>query len=158
MHALTAGQGAVFGSRNGWERPNVFAPEGIEPRLDYSWERPVWADWCIAEQRAAHEACRDLRRDVMKSKYLVTGPDAEQALQWVCSADIAVPVGTAVYRVVEPGRWLRGDVTVTRIGSGATSWSAASRRYRDLDWLRRQLPEGLAVEVVDVTSATPCSV
>ena len=154
VHALTAGQGAVFGSRNGWERPNVFAPEGIEPRLDYSWERPVWADWCIAEQRAAHERVA-IFDETSFSKYLVTGPDAEQALQWVCSADIAVPVGTAVYTAwLNRGGGYEADVTVTRIGERRyLVVSSAATTVRDLDWLRRQLPEGLAVEVVDVTSA-----
>ena len=49
------------------------------------------------------------------SKYVVRGPDALAALQWVCAADVDVPVGQAVYTP-----WLnaRGayesDVTVTR--------------------------------------------
>ncbi|GAA1764773.1 FAD-dependent oxidoreductase [Nostocoides vanveenii] len=154
VHALTAAQGAVFGSRSGWERPNVFAPEGIEPRLDYSWERPAWVDWCVAEQRAAHERVA-VFDETSFSKYLVTGPDAQEALQWVCSADVAVSVGTAVYTAwLNRGGGYEADVTVTRIGDlRYLVVSSAATTVRDLDWLRRQLPSGGAVEVVDITSA-----
>ena len=96
VHHLVAAAGACFGSRMGWERPNVFAPAGSEPVLDYSWGVPGWLAWSAAEQRAA-------RRDVALfdqtsfSKYLLTGPDSERALQWLCTADVAVPPGRTVY-------------------------------------------------------------
>jgi FAD dependent oxidoreductase central domain/Aminomethyltransferase folate-binding domain len=84
VHHLVAAAGACFGSRMGWERPNVFAPAGTAlastgPVLDYSWGVPRWLAWSAAEQRAA-------RRDVALfdqtsfSKYLLTGPDSERAL------------------------------------------------------------------------------
>ena len=96
VHHLVAAAGAVFGSRMGWERPNVFAPPGTAPVLEYTWDAPNWLPWSAAEQRAA-------RRDVALfdqtsfSKYLLTGPDSEQALQWLCTADVAVPPGRVVY-------------------------------------------------------------
>ena len=65
LHHLLAAKGAVFGSKMGWERPNVFAPSGHEPRLDYTWDRPDWLSWSAAEQTATR-ARRRLRRDLLR--------------------------------------------------------------------------------------------
>ena len=48
-------------------------------------------------------------------KLLVTGPDATELLQWLCTADVAVEVGRAVYTGMlnERGGY-EADVTVTR--------------------------------------------
>ena len=72
-------------------------------------------------------------------------------MQWVCAADVDVPVGHCVYTP-----WLnaRGtyeaDVTVTRDGPDSF-WvvSSSATTVRDLDWLRRQG----GVEAGDVTGA-----
>ncbi|HET6221074.1 MAG TPA: FAD-dependent oxidoreductase, partial [Dongiaceae bacterium] len=48
-------QGACFGSKLGWERPNWFAPQGIEPRDIYSYGRQNWFEAVGAEHRAARE-------------------------------------------------------------------------------------------------------
>ncbi|HET7802074.1 MAG TPA: FAD-dependent oxidoreductase, partial [Humibacillus xanthopallidus] len=116
VHDLVVAQGALPGSRNHWERANVFAPQGRSPVLEYSWDRPSWVDWCVGEQMATRQAVAVFDQTSF-SKYLVAGADAERVLQWVCTADVAVPVGRAVYT-----GWLnaRGtyeaDVTVTRVG------------------------------------------
>ena len=34
--------GACFGEKQGWERPNWFAPPGVAPRDRYSFRRPTW--------------------------------------------------------------------------------------------------------------------
>ena len=47
-------QGACFGSKNGWERPNWFAPKGMEPKDQYSYGRQNWFDAVGDEHRAAH--------------------------------------------------------------------------------------------------------
>src|SRR5690242_14891571 len=115
VHHLLEAAGAVFGSRMGWERPNFFALPGNEPVIDYSWGAQNWLPACAAEQRAA-------RRDVALfdqtsfSKYLLTGRDAEQALQWLCTADVAVEPGRVVYTGLlnERGAY-ESDLTVTRL-------------------------------------------
>ena len=67
LHHLLAGKGAVFGSKMGWERPNVFAPSGHEPpELDYTWGRPDWLAWSTAEQIGDPRARGRLRRDVLR--------------------------------------------------------------------------------------------
>ena len=117
VHDRLVAQGACLGSRNHWERANVFAPQGIEPVLDYSWERPTWVDWSVAEQQAARSAVAVFDQTSF-SKYLVTGPDAERALQWLCTADVAVPVGRTVYSGMLNDRGTyEADVTLTRLAA-----------------------------------------
>ncbi len=66
VHHLLAGSGAVFGSKMGWERANVFAPPGVPPVVDYSWGKPDWLAWSAAEQAATREAVARLRPDLLR--------------------------------------------------------------------------------------------
>ncbi len=59
-------KGAIWGSKMGWERPNVFAPKGEKREIVYGWDRQNWFPWHVAEQKAAREACRDLRHDLVR--------------------------------------------------------------------------------------------
>ena len=52
------------------------------------------------------------------SKYLFVGADAEAALQWLCTADVAVEPGRTVYTGMLNARGTyESDVTVTRIAA-----------------------------------------
>jgi 4-methylaminobutanoate oxidase (formaldehyde-forming) len=89
------------------------------------------------------------------SKYLVVGADAEAALQWLCTADVGVPVGRSVYTGMlnERGTY-ESDVTVTRTGAAEFMVvSSAATTERDKDHIRRNLPAGANATVVDLTSA-----
>ncbi|KRC89423.1 FAD-dependent oxidoreductase [Terrabacter sp. Root85] len=154
VHDRLVAQGAVLGTRNHWERANVFAPQSQSPRLDYSWDRPTWVDWCVEEQRATRDAVAVFDQTSF-SKYLVVGADAERALQWICTADVAVPLGRTVYTGILNGAGTyESDVTVTRTSDREfLVVSSAATTVRDLDWLRRHLPVGADANVVDVTSA-----
>lgn len=154
VHHLLAAAGANFGSRNGWERANFFAPPGSDPVIEYTWAKPNWLDWSAAEQTTTREAVTVFDQTSF-SKYLMVGPDAEAALQWLCTNDIAVPVGTAVYTGMlnERGTY-EADVTVTRTGAREfLIVSSAATTERDKDHIRRHTPTGLHAELVDVTSA-----
>jgi glycine cleavage system aminomethyltransferase T/glycine/D-amino acid oxidase-like deaminating enzyme len=154
VHHLVAAAGAVFGSRNGWERPNFFAPRGEDPVISYAWGAQNWLPACAAEQQAA-------RRDVALfdqtsfSKYLLTGPDAEQALQWLCTADVAVEPGWTVYTGMlnERGTY-ESDLTVTRVSEPEFLLvSSAATTERDKHHIRSHMPAGAGTALVDVTSA-----
>ena len=145
--------GAVFGSKMGWERANVFAPAGEQPVIEYSWDRPPWLPWSAAEQRATREAVAVFDQTSF-SKYLLTGPGALAALQWLCTADVGVPPGRTVYTGMlnKRGRY-EADVTVTRLSCEEfLIFSSAASTERDLDHIRRRLPAAGA-SVMDVTSA-----
>jgi glycine cleavage system aminomethyltransferase T/glycine/D-amino acid oxidase-like deaminating enzyme len=143
LHERLAERGAVFGTRNGWERPLFFGGE-----LSYTWGKPDWLEASAREQRACRTGVVVFDQTSF-SKYAVEGPGALEALQWVCAADVDVPVGRVVYTpwLNERGTY-EADVTVARTGP-ETFWvvSSAATTVRDLDWLRRQG----GIEAVDRT-------
>jgi glycine cleavage system aminomethyltransferase T len=154
VHHVLEAANASFGSRMGWERPNVFAPPGVDPAPAYTWERPTWLAWSVAEQTNTRGNVTVFDQTSF-SKYLLVGPDVEAALQWLCTADMAVDVGRTVYTGLLNARGTyESDVTVTRLS--ATEYlmvSSAATTERDQDHLRRNLPPGNRTVVVDLTSA-----
>ncbi|MGN6130522.1 MAG: glycine cleavage T C-terminal barrel domain-containing protein, partial [Nocardioidaceae bacterium] len=152
-HLLKAA-GASFGSRMGWERANFFAPPGESPEIRYSWGKQNWLPWSAAEQRATREAVA-VFDETSFAKLLVVGADAEASLQWICSGDVAVPVGRTVYTALLSSRGTyESDLTVTRTGPEEFLLvSSSASGERDQDWIRRNIPRGHDTRVVDVTSS-----
>jgi heterotetrameric sarcosine oxidase gamma subunit len=151
---LLAEANAVFGSKMGWERANVFAPLGVAPVLDYSWGKPSWQEWCNAEHRAAREAVA-LFDQTSFGKLLIQGRDAEALLQWLCTADVAVEPGRAVYTGIlnERGGY-EADVTITRLSHDEFLLVTSSASVvRDLDCLRKRVARDQQATVADVSSA-----
>ncbi len=154
VHHLLEAANANFGSRMGWERANFFAPAGVDPTIEYSWGKPNWLKWSAAEQVNTRTAVTVFDQTSF-SKYVMVGPDAEQALQWLCTADVGGEIGKAVYTGMlnERGTY-ESDVTVTRTGADEYFVvSSAATTERDKDHIRRSLPAGTRASLVDVTSA-----
>ncbi len=148
LHEALTAQGAVFGTRMGWERPNVFGPAG----LDYSWGKPSWLAASAAEQRATRTGVAVFDQTSF-SKYAVAGPGALEALQWICAADVDVAIDGCVYTPFLNARaTYEADLTVTRTADDEfLIVSSSATTIRDLDWLRRQAPAGLDVRLRDVS-------
>ncbi len=152
LYAHLVAANANFGSRMGWERANFFAPEGSSPEIEYSWGKQNWLPWSAAEQVATRERVTVFDQTSF-SKYRLIGPDVEDALQWLCTADVAVPVGRTVYTGMlnERGTY-ESDVTLTRVADDEyLVVSSAATTERDQDHIRRHLGDR-RVTVVDVTS------
>ncbi len=145
---------ACFGSKMGWERANVFAPEGESPVIEYGWGQQNWQPWSSAEQRAARTRVA-LFDQTSFSKYLMTGRDAEQALQWLCTADVAVPPGRTVYTGMLNARGTyEADITVTRLSAHEFLLvSSAATTERDQDHIKAQIPADCRASLVDITSS-----
>ena len=147
-------QGAVFGEKLGWERPNWFAAEGEEAKDEYSFERPNWFPAVAREHQATRERVA-LFDQTSFAKFEMIGKDAEAALDWICANDTAKPVGSLVYTQMLNARGgIECDLTVARL--------APERYYlvtgtgfatHDFDWISRNIPQGLDAKLVDVTSA-----
>ncbi|MEI5675241.1 MULTISPECIES: GcvT family protein [unclassified Nocardioides] len=151
LHERLAAKGAVFGTRMGWERPLVLGPA----ELDHTWGRPDWLAASAAEQRACREAVAIFDQTSF-SKYVVAGPQALAALQWLCAADVDVAVGGCVYTPFLNARGgYEADLTVTRTGpEDFLLVSSSATTVRDLDWIRRQsAAAGVGVRGTDVTEA-----
>jgi 4-methylaminobutanoate oxidase (formaldehyde-forming) len=144
---------ANFGSRMGWERANFFAPAGVEPVIEYSWGKQNWLPWSAAEQTNTRNNVTVFDQTSF-SKFRLVGPDAETLLQWLCTADVAVPVGRTVYTGMlnERGTY-ESDVTLTRVAPDEyLIVSSAATIERDKDHIGRRIGDHRAT-LVDVTSA-----
>ncbi len=154
VHERLAAANASFGSRMGWERPLVFAPAGVDPAIEYTWGLPHWLPWTIAEQRACRQAVAVFDQTSF-SKYRIAGPGAEDALQWICSNDVAVRPGRTVYTALLNARGgYESDLTVTRVSAEEYLLvSSSASTVRDQDWIRRHVPDGLDVRIEDLTDS-----
>jgi heterotetrameric sarcosine oxidase gamma subunit len=154
LHHLLAARGAVFGSKMGWERPNVFAPAEVPAELDYTWTTPQWLAWSSAEQVATRERVA-VFDETSFGKLLVVGRDAETVLQRLCTADVAVEPDTTVYTgMLNERAGYEADVTITRLqGDRYLLVTSAASPVRDAVWIERHVRSAEHVSVVDVSSA-----
>ncbi len=141
--------GAVFGVRNGWERPYWFAPSGVEPRDVPSFRRTNWFEPVGAEARAVRERVGLLELSSF-SKYEVSGPGAEAFLDRVCANRLPRLGRVVLSQLLNPRGTIECDVTVTRLAPDRfLVLSAAVAELHDLDWLMIHAPErGVTIENV----------
>jgi 4-methylaminobutanoate oxidase (formaldehyde-forming) len=154
LHDRLRRQGACFGSKNGWERPNWFATNGVNPVVEYSFGRQNWFDCHAREHRACRENVAIFDQSGF-SKFLFKGADALNVLQRLCGADIDVPHGKAIYTGMfnERGTF-ESDITVIRLANDEFYLiSGTSQTVRDMDWIRRNLRDGEQAQLTDVTEA-----
>jgi 4-methylaminobutanoate oxidase (formaldehyde-forming) len=145
---------ACFGAKSGWERPNWFAPAGVEPVEINSFARPNWHEHVGAE----HAACRNsaaLFDQSSFAKFSLIGRDAEVVLGRLCAGDVAVPPGRTVYtQMLNRQGGIECDLTVTRITEDqyyiVTGTGFATH---DFDHIKRHIPGDAHASLVDVTSA-----
>jgi 4-methylaminobutanoate oxidase (formaldehyde-forming) len=146
--------GAVFGEKLGWERPNWFAEQGEDARDIYTFAQPNWHEPVGREHKAAREAAV-LFDQTSFAKFILQGPDAEAALQWIAANRVDKPVGSIIYtQMLNDRGGIECDLTCVRTGHDSyyivTGTGFATH---DFDWIRRNIPEGLNAQLVDVTSS-----
>jgi heterotetrameric sarcosine oxidase gamma subunit len=154
FHDRLEDAGAYFGVYAGWEYPDWFAPEGVEPKVEYSWGRQNWFEYSAAEHRAVRENVAMLDYSVM-GKILVQGRDAEKYLNHICANNVAVPVGRVVYTqwLNETGT-IEADLTVTRLAEDQfLILTSDGTGIAVQAWLRRHIPAEAHVFVTNITSA-----
>jgi 4-methylaminobutanoate oxidase (formaldehyde-forming) len=142
LHGRLQELGAVFGVKNGWERPDHFEPgrpwrrSGADQR-GFGWTRPPWFDR-LAEE---HAAVRD-RLGVIDmtsfGKIEVSGSGALALLERAACNRIDRPPGSVVYTQLLNSRGgIVADVTVTRLGDERfLVITGAGVVDSDLGWLR----------------------
>ena len=154
LHDRFVERNACFGEVAGWERPNWFARDGVEPCYQYSWFRQNWFDYSAEEHRAVREGL-GLFDQSSFAKFLVRGPDAGSVLNGICANNISVPVGKIVYT-----QWLNevggieADLTVTKTAEEEfLVVTSAASQVRDFAWLKRHIPRDARAFATDVTSS-----
>ena len=153
LHDRLAALRACFGVAAGWERPNWYAPEGVEPRDVYSFGRQNWFPYTAEEHRAVREAV-GLFDQSSFAKFLLQGRDAEAVLQRICSNDVSVEPGRVVYTAMLNGSGgIEADLTVTRMSEDAYMIvTGGTTATRTLNWVRRHIPGDARAVLTDVTS------
>ncbi len=151
--------GAVFGTKNGWERPDHFEPgegwrrSGADQRA-FGWTRPPWFDRVKAEHDALRERVGIIDMTSF-GKLEVSGPGALALLDRVCDSRLDRPPGTIVYtQMLNVRGGIVADVTVTRLSHDRFRViTGAGTVDSDRGWLEynRRGPADGDVEIRDVS-------
>ncbi len=154
IHDRLAAIGACHGEAFGWERPNWYAPAGVDPQYEYSYGRQNWFDHSAAEHRAVREGVALFDQSSF-AKFRLEGRDAVTVLNQVCANNVDVAAGRVVYT-----QWLneRGgieaDLTVTRLSETAFMIvGGAETEVRDFYWLKRHISDDAHCVLTNVTSS-----
>jgi 4-methylaminobutanoate oxidase (formaldehyde-forming) len=156
LYDRLSAQGACFGEKLGWERPNWFADlaKGEKAEDIYSYERQNWFDAVGRE----HQACRERVAMFDQSsfaKFLMVGRDAETALSWICANDVAKAPGQLIYtQMLNDRGGIECDLTAGRL-SPTEYYIVTGTGFatHDFDWISRSIPDGLDARLIDVTSS-----
>jgi sarcosine dehydrogenase len=146
--------GAVFGEKLGWERPNWFAENDEVARDIYTFDRPNWHAPVAREHKAAREAAV-LFDQTSFAKFILKGPDAEAALNWIAANRVDKPVGSIIYtQMLNDNGGIECDLTLVRISLDefyiVTGTGFATH---DFNWIVRNIPADMNAQLVDVTSS-----
>jgi sarcosine dehydrogenase len=154
LYYLLKQKGAVFGAKYGWERANWFAPAGVEPKDELTFEIPNWFQHVGNEHKAAREKVVLIDQSSF-NKFEIEGPGALEFLNRLAANNIDKPVGSITYaQLCNLRGTVEGDITVARIGEDkflAVTGTAFGRH--DSEWIKKHMPTDGSVTFRDVTSA-----
>ncbi|XP_042241378.1 pyruvate dehydrogenase phosphatase regulatory subunit, mitochondrial-like [Homarus americanus] len=163
--------GAVFGQVMGYERPSYFQPKEIVDAEDYSgdsdnsapfhmavtktWTKPLWFHYAADEYAACRERVAILDYSSF-AKYDVwsKGSEVVQAMQYLCSNDVDIPVGGIIHTGMQNScGGYENDCSLARIAPNHYMMIAPTiQQTRCGTWLKRNLPADGSVVMSDVTS------
>ena len=143
---------ACFGSKLGWERPNWFAPKGVEPKDIYSMGRQNWFGPVGAEHRAVREKA-GLFDQSSFAKYEMRGRDAAEALSWICANHVTRGPGRLTYtQMLNTRGGIECDLTVAQLAEDHFYIvTGTGFRTHDFAWIADHIKPGLDAKLIDVT-------
>lgn len=152
LYGRLKSHGAVFGSKLGWERPNWFAPAGVEPKDIYSMGRQNWFTPVGDEHAHVREAVGIFDQSSF-AKFELSGPDAQKALDWICANDVSKPVGRLTYtQLLNTRGGIEADLTVVRLAEDRFYIvTGTGFRTHDFGWIEDHIPDGLDCRLTDIT-------
>jgi len=154
LHDRLTDAGAFFVQSAGWEIAHWYAPPGHEAKVEqYSWKRQNWFEYSAEEHRACREDVVLMDMSFM-SKFLVQGPGALAALDYLSCNDLDVPVGRITYtQWTNRAGGIEADLTVTRLGEEEFLVVCSDTVHRHVEtWMRRNFPADGFATITDVTS------
>ncbi|MGD9301591.1 MAG: FAD-dependent oxidoreductase [Desulfobacterales bacterium] len=148
------GKGAVYGAKYGWERANWFAPEGVAPEDEHTFEIPNWFEHVAAEHKNARENVVLIDQSSF-CKFAVQGPGALAFLNRLSVNQIDKPVGKVIYtQMCNPRGTIECDLTIARLADDRFMLVVGTAfGKRAAWWLNHHLPADGSVAVQEMTSA-----
>ena len=157
LHGRLQELGAVFGTKNGWERADYFRPgepwrRAGEDQRAFGWTRPPYHDRVGVEHAAMRERVGIIDMSSF-GKLDVSGADALALLERVCGNRIDRPVGAVVYtQLLDERGGIVGDVTVTRLADDRFRVvTGAGAVDSDRGWLELNRTDGDDVTIEDTS-------
>ncbi|MGQ0486323.1 MAG: GcvT family protein [Hyphomicrobiales bacterium] len=143
---------ACFGSKLGWERPNWFAPKGVDARDLNSMGRQNWFAAVGEEHRAVRERAGIFDQSSF-AKYEMHGRDAAEVLSWICANNVARQTGRLTYTQMLNSRGgIECDLTVARLAENHFYIvTGTGFRTHDFAWIADHIAPGLDAKLIDVT-------
>ena len=143
---------AVFGSKLGWERPNWFAPDGMDQNDVYSMGHQNWFAPVAEEHRLVRESAGIFDQSSF-AKYELSGPGAATALDWICANNVTRGPGRLTYTQMLNSRGgIECDLTVAQLTEDRFYIvTGTGFRIHDASWIRDHMPEGCDAVLTDVT-------
>jgi glycine cleavage system aminomethyltransferase T/glycine/D-amino acid oxidase-like deaminating enzyme len=160
LHERMQDAGAVFATKNGWERADYCEPgkpwrRAGEEQRGFGWAEPAYSG-VLAEESVALRERVGLIDMTSFGKIAVEGAGAAALLERVCDAHVGRSPGSVVYtQFLNDRGGIVADVTVTRLGEQRFRVvTGAAAIDSDLGWLRLHMRTGdEAVELRDETDA-----
>ncbi|TKT76110.1 FAD-dependent oxidoreductase [Aquamicrobium sp. LC103] len=145
---------AVFGSKLGWERPNWFAPKGMEPADTYSMGRPNWFE-AVGEEHAHVRDKVGIFDQSSFAKFELFGRDAAAALDLICANDVTRSAGRLTYtQMLNTRGGIECDLTVARLSEDRFYIvTGTGFRTHDFGWIADHIRAGADARLTDVTEA-----
>ncbi len=146
-------KGAVFGHVFGWERPNWFAPEGVEPRDVWSFRRTNYFEHVGNECKNVMENVGVLDMSAF-AKFRVSGPGAEAWLDNLVANRLPKKIGrVGLCHALNIEGGVRTEFTITRDGPDEFYLVSAGALERfDWDYLVKQAPDDGSVRLDKITT------
>jgi len=146
--------GAVYGSKNGWERPLWFAPDGVEAVDQLDFLNPGWHAYAAKEHEAVRNAVALIDQSSF-AKFEMIGTGSLALLQRLAACNMDKPDGTVIYaQLCNDAGGIEADLTITRLGRNHFYIvTGAGFGTHDADWIRRHMPKDGSVHLIEVTSA-----
>ncbi len=154
IHDRLDGLGAVWGQRYGWERPNWFAPDGVEAVDDWSFRRSAYFEHVGNEHNNIRNNVGII--DITSfSKFRVSGPGAQTYLDSLVARRLPKAMGRIqLCHVLTKYGGVRSEFTVTLNADGSFYLvsSGAAERF-DFSFLKKHLPTDNSVHVENMTTS-----
>ena len=148
LYRRLADQGAVFGSKLGWERPNWFSDAPGAADI-YSMGRQNWFEAVGVEHAHVRERV-GLFDQSSFAKFELVGPGAARALDHICAAALKSAGQLTYTQMLNSRGGIECDLTVARLADDHFYMvSGTGFRTHDFGWISDHLPPDLTLQ--DVT-------